>query len=102
MLLAVTLAMRSEGAEELAAARAELRKVISDLDALRYRLLGVRSVLPEAPGGSHPEADLPEGADEVSNVRDEIANVVVDRIKPAITDLEALLGVQLSPANLRW
>ena len=91
--------MRSEGAEELAAARAELRKVISDLDALRYRLLGVRSVLPESVTESHPEEDLP---DEVSNVRDEIANVVVDRINPAITDLEALLGVQRSPANPRW
>lgn len=91
--------MRSEGAEELAAARAELRKVISDLDALRYRLLGVRSVLPESPAESHPEEDLP---DEVSNGRDEIANVVVDRLNPTITDLEALLGVQRSPANPRW
>jgi hypothetical protein len=94
--------MERDGADELAAARTELRRVISDLDSLRFRLLGVRSILPESPMGSIPEEDLPEVPDEASTLRDEIANLVVDRLNPAITDLEALLGVQRSPANPQW
>jgi hypothetical protein len=75
------------------AARAELRKVMEDLDSLRYRLLGVRASIPASPleAGPGREDDLPEeSTDEATDLRSGIANVLNDRIDPALSDLDQM------------
>ena len=68
------------------AAQEEIRDVVRDLEALRFRLLGVRASLPA------PAAEAEEERDAVVDARSILDCVLTDSIGPALRDLQKLVG----------
>lgn len=66
--------------------REEIRDVARDLEALRFRLLGVRASLP-APRAAREE-------DAVADVRSILECVLEDSLRPALRDLRKLVDDQ--------
>jgi hypothetical protein len=73
---------------DLKAAQGQLREIVRDLEAIRFRLVGVRESLPPSPAESVRllEAE-PEEADPATEVRTVIQCVINDSLQPAIGDL---------------
>jgi hypothetical protein len=69
-----------------AAARAQVRKIVSDLEDLKLRLLGVQASLPE-PAAESLELEDEEDMDPSLEMRSVISCVLNDSIGPAIRDL---------------
>lgn len=67
-------------------ARTQLREVVQELRSVHYRLLGLIASLP-APADPEGRQD-DETADAGSWMRATLECVLVDRIRPAIEDLE--------------
>jgi hypothetical protein len=66
-----------------AAAQAELRKIVAELESLRSRLLEIVETLPKPPGDVEDEEEM----DIATEVRSVIECVLTDNIRPAIRDL---------------
>ena len=82
----------TEHSEE-AAAKAELRSIVEDLEGIRGRLVDLHARLPAPPN----EAAMPAGEEELdagSEARSVIECVLSDRIEPAILDLAAAVSYQ--------
>jgi hypothetical protein len=71
---------------ETEAARAQLREIVRDLEAVKFRLLGVKAALLASPGetGGHLEEEPPDPRTEI---RTAIECVLHDSLEPAIRDL---------------
>ena len=67
------------------AAREEIRDVVRDLEALRFRLLGVRASLPDP-----AEEEEDEERDAAVDLRAVLDCVLADSIGPALRDLRRL------------
>lgn len=69
-----------------AAALIELYRVIEEMEAIRFRLLGVQASLPLSPLERDPllESDAP---DTTTEIRSAIGCILEDRIDPALRDL---------------
>jgi hypothetical protein len=82
---------------EIAAAQAQLREIVDDLEAVRLRLLGVKESLPE------PDAEPEDVAADLEklDVRTEICSVIEcvlnDWMAPAIADLREMAALPVSP-----
>jgi hypothetical protein len=72
-------------AQAEAAAQAELRKIVTELELLRSRLLEIVETLPKPPGDVEDEDEM----DVATEVRSVIECVLTDNIRPAIRDLRA-------------
>lgn len=70
-------------AQAEAAAQAELRKIVGELESLRFRLSEIVETLPKPPG----DAEYEEEMDVATEVRSVIECVLTDNIGPAIRDL---------------
>lgn len=69
--------------EAEAGIREQLRAIAAELEAIRFRLLGVRAVLPA------PAREAGEEEGEVVTLRAVIECVLSDSLEPAIRDLRA-------------
>lgn len=78
-----TKRMRSEPESE---AKDQLREIVAELEAIRFRLLGIQSSLPDSPMERFPplEGNKMEPGAEIRAV---IGCVLDDSIRPAIRDL---------------
>ena len=76
------------------AAITELRRIVQDLDSIRYRLRGVCADLPDSPqgSGSQREDDLAEAPGPAVLLRSSLEVVLGDRIEPALRELENALA----------
>jgi hypothetical protein len=79
-------ASRAAWAAAEAAARDQLREIYRDLDAIRFRLLGVQATLPRSPQEEDPLMDS-DTMDSSAELRGAISCVLCDRIDPALRDL---------------
>ncbi len=70
-----------------AAARAQLREIHRDLEAIRYRLVGVHATLPPAPEEVVPLLEVEEEMIASTHIRAVIETVLEDKIEPALRDL---------------
>jgi hypothetical protein len=70
-------------AQAEAAAQAELRKIVTELELLRSRLLEIVETLPKPPGEVENEDEM----DVATEIRSVIECVLTDNIRPAIRDL---------------
>jgi hypothetical protein len=70
-------------AQAEAAAQAELREIVTELELIRSRLLEVVETLPKPPGEVENEDEM----DVATEVRSVIECVLTDNIRPAIRDL---------------
>ncbi len=71
-----------------------LRRIVQDLDSIRYRLRGVCADLPDSPpdSGSQREDDLAEAPGPAVLLRSSLEVVLGDRIEPALRELENALA----------
>jgi chloramphenicol 3-O-phosphotransferase len=69
-----------------AAAREQLAEIVRDLEAMRFRLLGVQASLPAAPGELVRQLDVEE-MDAATEIRTVIQCVLDDHIEPTVRDL---------------
>jgi hypothetical protein len=76
-------------ADAEAAAREQLAEIDRDLEAIRFRLLGVQAVLPVAPGELVRHLDIEDMA-APTEIRTVIQCVLDDYIEPAIRDLRRI------------
>jgi hypothetical protein len=76
-----------------AAARAQLGAIAGDLEAVRFRLLGIHSTLP---AGALELVDLAETEemDVLTELRSVIQHVLKARIEPAVRELRAAAAPQ--------
>lgn len=72
------------------AARAQLQDVERDLEAIRFRLMGVHSTLPPAPEEFFAHVDIGEKPAMTTHLRAVIETLLEDKIEPALRDLRAL------------
>jgi hypothetical protein len=70
-------------AQAEAAAQAELREIVTELELLRSRLLEIIETLPKPPGEVENEDEM----DVATEIRSVIECVLTDNIRPAIRDL---------------
>jgi hypothetical protein len=70
-------------AQAEAAAQAELRKIVGELESLRFRLSEIVETLPKPPEYAENEEEM----DVATEVRSVIECVLTDNIGPAIRDL---------------
>ncbi len=75
--------MRSEPETE---AKEQLREIVAELEAIRFRLLGIQSSLPDSPVERFPPLEGAE-MEPGSEIRAVIGCVLDDSIRPAIRDL---------------
>jgi hypothetical protein len=74
--------------EAEAAAQAELRRIVEELDAIRSRLTDVHARLPVPPAETAVHWGEEE-ADAAAQIRSVIECVLADSLRPAIRDLAA-------------
>jgi hypothetical protein len=79
-----------------AAAQTQLRRIVQELEAIRYRLLGVHATLP-APLPEDPLAEEAEEPGVAPALRSAIECALADRLEPAIHALQA--AASLSPGS---
>lgn len=72
------------------AAITELRRIVQDLDSIRYRLRGVCANLPDT--NSQIEDDLAEAPGPAVLLRSALEVVLGDQIEPALRELESALA----------
>ena len=84
---------------EIAAAQAQLREIVHDLEAVKLRLEGLQASLPE-PAARPPElAEDLEKMDLRTEVRSIIECVLHDWIAPAISDLRDASALPVSASE---
>ena len=76
----------------LAEAREHLQKVLGQLEALRWQLVGIELSLPEPPAERVRLQDLEDEMDAVTELRTVIHCVLEDAIRPARQDLQDVLA----------
>jgi len=71
---------------DVEAARAQIREIVRDLEAVKFRLLGVKADLLASSGGAGglPDEEPPDPETEIRTV---IECVLHDSLEPAIGDL---------------
>ena len=79
------------------AAQAQLREIGQELEAIRYRLLGVHATLPAAPAELVPRMEVPEEMVLSTHLRAVIETVLEDKIEPAIRDLRDASALPVKP-----
>ncbi|HEX9940661.1 MAG TPA: hypothetical protein VGG03_01495 [Thermoanaerobaculia bacterium] len=79
--------------EAEAAAREQLRGITAELEAIRFRLLGVQASLPESPA-EHVHFLEEEPMDTRTEIRAVIGCVLEDRLTPAIQDLREIAALR--------
>lgn len=67
-------------------AKEQLREIVAELEAIRFRLLGIQASLPDSPAERFPPLEGDE-MDPWSEIRAIIGCVLDDSIRPAIRDL---------------
>jgi len=72
-------------------AREQLREVAAELEAIRFRLLGVYAALPVSPAERDPLRE-DDAMDAVTRMRAAIGCILEDRIAPAFRELQAAAG----------
>jgi hypothetical protein len=92
-----TKRMRSEPETE---AKEQLREIVAELEAIRFRLLGIQASLPDSPAERFPPLEQ-EDMDPWSEIRSIIGCVLNDSIRPAIRDLRNMAGPPPSPEGAR-
>lgn len=80
---------RESGLEERA--REQLREVAAELEAIRFRLLGVYAALPVSAAEREPLRE-DDAMDPATQLRAAIGCVLEDRIAPAFRELQAAAG----------
>jgi hypothetical protein len=80
------------------AARDQLREISRDLDAIRFRLLGVQAILPHSPEDEDPFLES-DAMDSSAGLRAAIGCVLQDRIDPALRDLRAAVSTELAESE---
>lgn len=77
----------------LAKAREQVRRILDQLEAVRWQLLGIKLILPE-PSAEHVRLlDVADVMDATTELRTVIHCVLEDCIRPAVEDLnDALLN----------
>jgi len=83
-----TQRMRSEPKTE---AKEQLREIVAELEAIRFRLLGIQASLPDSPAARFPALEGDELAPE-AEIRAVIGCVLDDSIRPAIHDLRNMVA----------
>jgi hypothetical protein len=76
--------------EPEAVAQRQLREIERDLEAIRFRLLGVHATLPPAPEEIIAPLEVGEEMVISTHLRVVIETLLADKIEPAIRDLRAL------------
>jgi hypothetical protein len=76
----------------LAEARRHLHKVLDQLEAVRWQLLGIRQSLPEPTAERVRIADVSDEPDAVTELRTTIDCVLEDDLRPALQDLQDALA----------
>jgi len=79
-----------------AAAQAQLREIQRDLEAIRYRLVGVHATLPPAPEEVVDHLEMEEMATS-THIRAVIETLLEDKIEPAIRDLRDVSALPEKP-----
>jgi hypothetical protein len=69
-------------------AREQLREVAAELEAIRFRLLGVYAALPVSPGERDPLREDDDAMDATTRIRAAIGCILEDRIAPAFRELQ--------------
>lgn len=82
---------KEEGMTEMDPAKAQLRRVVEDLRAVRYRLLGIQASIRPTRQETSLE-DLEGEPDAPTEIRAVIAHALHDRLDPLIRDLMAAAG----------
>ena len=80
--------MQSEPKTE---AKEQLREIIAELEAIRFRLLGIQASLSASPAERFPPLEGDE-LDPEAEIRAVIGCVLDDSIRPAIRDLRNMAG----------
>ena len=75
----------------LAEGRQHVRRVLEQLEAIRWQLIGITLTLPE-PFAGEVQQDISEELDAVSELRTTLECVVEDGIGKAIKDLKGALA----------
>lgn len=75
-----------------AEARRQLHRVLEQLEAVRWQLLGIRQSLPELPAERVRQADVSDEPDAATELRTTIDCVLEDDLKPALQDLQEALA----------
>lgn len=76
---------------DLKAAQEQLQEIVRDLEAIRFRLVGVRESLPPSPAETVRLLEVePEEADLATEIRTLIQCVLNDSLQPAIADLQGM------------
>ena len=86
--------LESEVTDPEAAARAELSRVIEELESIGRRLERVRAILP-VPAEESLRLDETE-MDVATEIRSVVECVLSDSLRPAIRDLQAAAGYRVS------
>jgi hypothetical protein len=84
---------------EIAAAQAQLREIVHDLEAVKLRLVGVKESLPEPDAGPEAAAADLETLDLRTEIRSVIECVLNDWMAPAIADLGEMAALPASPSE---
>lgn len=80
-----------------AAAQEQLREIERDLDAIRFRLLGVHATLPPAPEEVVLQLDVDDEMVVSTHIRAVIETLLADKLEPAIRDLRDLSALLEKP-----
>jgi hypothetical protein len=76
----------------VAEARRHLHRVLEQLEAVRWQLLGIRQSLPEPSAERVRQADVNDEPDAATELRTTIDCVLEDDLKPALKDLQEALA----------
>lgn len=78
------------------AAQAQLREIVREMAAIRYRLLGVLASLPLSPSETDPHLEV-DPTDPVARLRGTIDCLLDDCIVPALRNLPGTAGDPAEP-----
>jgi hypothetical protein len=83
---------------DLEAAQSQLRDIVRDLEAIRFRLLGVQESLPPSAAETVRLLEVEqEPADPRTEIRTVVQCVLNDSLKPAIQDLRDASDLSTNP-----
>jgi hypothetical protein len=81
-----------------AAQEEQIREIVRDLEAIKFRLIGVAATLPPSPAENDRLKDVgSEETDPVSAFHAVIQCVLNDSLQPAIEDLRDMAGLAAEP-----
>jgi len=78
-------------------AKEQLREIARDLEAIRYRLVGVHATLPPALEEVVAPLEIEEEMAASTHIRSVIEILLEDKIEPAIRDLREVSALPGSP-----